>query len=118
MRDSVSGQKRAGEAFGDVPEWCGDRRRGGRWYRALDRPPGSGLRTGIGKGSSYRRDLFFTVRSPTLPCSNAPDQADRNMSDLEFFFYFLFGPLGMFATGLIVYYFAMRQPREDQPPAE
>ena len=40
------------------------------------------------------------------------------MSDLEFFFYFLFGPLGMFATGLIVYYFAMRQPREDQPPAE
>lgn len=40
------------------------------------------------------------------------------MSDFEFFFTFLFGPIGMFLTGLIVYYFAMRQSAEDKPPAE
>jgi hypothetical protein len=40
------------------------------------------------------------------------------MSDFEFFFTFLFGPLGMFTTGLIVYYLAMRAGREDAPPAE
>jgi len=40
------------------------------------------------------------------------------MSDFEFFFTFLFGPLGMVLTGLIVYFFAMRQPTEDRPPAE
>jgi hypothetical protein len=40
------------------------------------------------------------------------------MSDFEFFFTFLFGPLGMFATGMVVYFLVMRQPAEERPPAE
>jgi hypothetical protein len=39
------------------------------------------------------------------------------MSDLEFYFTFMFGPVMMSLAGLAVYLFAMHQAKQEQPPA-
>jgi hypothetical protein len=64
-----------------------------------------------------QRALYLSVGKPTLGRAEGLDRVEGAMNALELFA-LLIGPLLMFGAGLVVYFFAMRQAKEDRPPAE
>jgi hypothetical protein len=64
-----------------------------------------------------QRALYLSVGKPTLDRAEGLDLVEGVMNALELFA-LLIGSLLMFGAGLVVYFFAMRQAKEDRPPAE
>jgi hypothetical protein len=61
--------------------------------------------------------FVFVCRQAYIGRAEGLDRIEGVMNALELFA-LLIGPLLMFGAGLVVYFFAMRQAREDRPPAE
>jgi hypothetical protein len=93
------------------------RARGGGWYCDVGELSSPSFALERAPRCRDQRALYLSVGKPTLGRAEGLDRVEGAMNALELFA-LLIGSLLMFGAGLVVYFFAMRQAKEDRPPAE